>query len=314
VDSYGLPTAFVHLFCVELLPLWILIASWYQSYVTFLMNDLGSTCAPQQNTTTIAKVNLCFRSAALRYLAFGPLDATCQYRNVGYVLASSHGTKSFGNGVCNFIYKNHVHLPAFWAVPLLSGILAAYVYIQWLLLVKSKPDAVKFGSGAYLRWSWTLENDRMYKVIVILISLSPIGLALFQMFYTLTAYLRFSPQEAQLVSNNALSIIYNSGLTLFAIKKLAFPNTPCHTHWTTDFDDYSFQRGPLELFSESNDWFGMRLVDAMWKAALHNDNVDLLDDPKHTNHLLKVANLSMNEEQETPRSDHSWAEMMEFHW
>jgi len=289
VVSYGLPTALVHLFAVELLPLWVLNASWYESYVSFLTNDLGSTCAPQQNTTTISEVNFCFRRAAQHYLVFGQLNGNCEYPNVGYDLNKGIGTFNFGNEVCNSVYKNRVHLPTFWAVPLLSCCLAAYVWVKWILCVMAKPNAMKFGSGAYLRWSWTIEQETNYWVIVVLLSISPILLALFQMLYTLTAYWRFSPREAQLVSHNALSIICNSGLTILAIKHLAFPRTPCHTHWDSEFDNFSFQRGPCALFSESNDWFGMVLVDSMWKAALHKQQMTILDDPDETEELLRIA-------------------------
>jgi len=310
--GFAFPTALIHLSCFELLPLWILNASWYTSYLVFLEHDLGSTCAPTENKTMLSEVNLCFTRAAKRYLISGQLDAECRYSLVGYKLGQNAALDNLHSNMCNLSYKYHLNFLGFWALPILSICLAAYVYVTWVRLVMDKPQAIYFESGAYIRWSWILENHWIYKVLVLLIAMSPISLAGLQLLYFFEAQSKMEPSKAALVSNNALSIMVNSGLNIAATVHLAFPKSPCHENWSDKFDDVDFQRHYFALFSESNDWFGQVLVEAMWEHAVVHKSEELSDlllstDPDD---MLDIAQMSEVKQRRCPRLQQERAQQL----
>jgi len=152
-------------------------------------------------------------------------------------------------------------------------IFIVYVFVSYF----QHGAPLSFGSGAYLVWSWHLEKCTTYKVLLVFISFFPMLNFLILVVDIIDRgrlYGEWSAADYTGTKDGSsmnqkivlMSLLVPTILLLAALGSLAFPIAPTHSWDAKEMDKIVLGRTWANLFSESNDLFGFRLIDALWKA------------------------------------------------
>lgn len=165
--------------------------------------------------------------------------------------------------VCEYYGNIMYDFVAFPAVCLLLYVLVSF-------MMSGAPRS--FGSGAYLGWSWKLERSMTYKVLVAVMCFMPF----LNMLAVISEMFEHRIYEgrwfAKGVGGNldattlCRRLILPSVLLLAALFSLIFPEMPVHSWDHNKLKSVVLARSWGNLFCESNDMFGFKLIDALWKA------------------------------------------------
>ncbi|CAE7210087.1 unnamed protein product [Symbiodinium sp. KB8] len=155
------------------------------------------------------------------------------------------------------------------------------------------PSVCSTGAG-YVAFTWNLEQSKRYNLMVLLTASGPIISGI----YILIIVLSFTKAESDPGRGIGLfNMMFQLGLVAYPAKLLLIPATPIH-HWTAErFAGIHFKRKWWCMFTQSNDAFGVIIVDALWRAKHgHFEKLDKLLDPSDTEAFLLAAGKMQDEE------------------
>lgn len=143
----------------------------------------------------------------------------------------------------------------------LFGVPAALLLLKGLFgFVWHAGTPMSCGSGAYLGWTWRLERSRVYQGLVALMCIMP-ALTLCMAFHELHGDWKIGHGDLEMVSAYVIPL----GVMLVALFGLCGPQMRPNGWDQEQLDGLVFARSWFECL-RSNDIFGLRLVDALWKA------------------------------------------------
>eukprot|EP00928_Gymnodinium_smaydae_P063345 TRINITY_DN46962_c0_g1_i1.p1 TRINITY_DN46962_c0_g1~~TRINITY_DN46962_c0_g1_i1.p1 ORF type:complete len:324 (+),score=101.29 TRINITY_DN46962_c0_g1_i1:72-1043(+) len=251
------PTALIHLLVVEMLPVWgfalaakTAALKWAQHDITqkiVFNRDFDGAANASDTVAMIRDATLfdhqqCIKEVVSSYVFFDEPEAkTC----VGCEGALR----------CEYENETPIIFYATWGAVLLAGCMAAVVLVKAALLgVLFK----SFGSGAYIHFTWELEQMTVYKVMIYIMMLLTA--------FTLAVFIFDAEESAELFHFVSL-FGFDCVTLLICVKKISSPALEVH-HWrrSYEFDDVLFRRSWASLFSQDNDRFGTVLNDAFWRA------------------------------------------------
>lgn len=133
---------------------------------------------------------------------------------------------------------------------------------------------ISCGSGAYLGWTWRLEQDKTYKALVVLICFFPglcicmVGFDVLQVWLEVEGHQKekgdWKPNQKNietLFPNMIIPIV----VMLVALFRLLFPLMPPNGWDKDQLDNVMLARSWGQCLW-SNDLYGLRFIDALWKA------------------------------------------------
>eukprot|EP00439_Symbiodinium_sp_Y106_P027575 s116_g3.t1 len=172
-----------------------------------------------------------------------------------------------------------------------AGTVACCIFLLWRTGERS------FNSAGYVAFTWNLEQSKRYTVMVLLAASGPIISGIYILIFVL-----FFTEDEPGRGIGLLQIIFQLGLVAYPAKLLLIPATPIH-HWTTaygtmeHFAGIHFKRKWWCMFTQSNDAFGVIIVDALWRAKHgHFEKLDKLLNPRDTEAFLLAAGKMQDEE------------------
>jgi len=129
------------------------------------------------------------------------------------------------------------------------------------------------GSGAYLGWTWKLERDKVYKALVMAMSFTPlvtfctVGYDIVELWLQVERHREHKEwrTDANTLEQLVLNIAVPSGVMLAALIGLACPQFPPNGWDQEQLSSILLARSWPQCF-QANDLFGLKLVDALWKA------------------------------------------------
>jgi hypothetical protein len=158
-------------------------------------------------------------------------------------------------------YSESQKQEAFWITFCLFGVPCALLLLYELVgFVRHAGAPMSCGSGAYLGWTWRLERNRVYLGLVALMCIIP-ALTLCMAFHELHGHLKVGHVNNVDITNYVIPL----GVMLVALIGLSGPQMRPNGWDQEQLDSLVFARSWIECF-RSNDIFGLRLVDALWKA------------------------------------------------
>jgi len=137
-----------------------------------------------------------------------------------------------------------------------------------------------FGQGSYLRATWKLEYSIFYRILVIMMSISPVVMFLWRL---------VSPEEDDPMTFSMWVYLF---VFLRALKSLMFPPTPVHHDWSSKaFDQMVFKRSWTSMVSQTNDQFCTVLTHALFQAQYGQPmNLEkLLFNPSDVKRILQIC-------------------------
>jgi len=143
----------------------------------------------------------------------------------------------------------------------LFGVPAGLLLLYGLFgFVRHAGAPLSCGSGAYLGWTWRLERNRVYRALVALMCIMP-ALALWWAFQELHGVWEVGHGHTEMVR----TCITPLGVMLVSLIGLFCPQIRPNGWDQEQLDGLVFARSWFECL-RTNDVFGLRLVDALWKA------------------------------------------------
>ncbi|CAE7780754.1 unnamed protein product, partial [Symbiodinium sp. CCMP2456] len=136
-----------------------------------------------------------------------------------------------------------------------AGTVARCISLLWRTGERS------FNSAGYVAFTWNLEQSKRYNLMVLLAASGPIMFGIYILIFVL-----FFTEAEPGRGTGLLNMMFQLGLVAYPAKLLLIPATPIH-HWTPEcFAGIHFRRKWWCMFTQSNDTFGVIIVDALWRA------------------------------------------------
>lgn len=151
-------------------------------------------------------------------------------------------------------------------VVLLIPVVGTLLLIATLFLYLAAGCPLSLGSGRYLRITWSLERRKMYRCCVALLAIGPMFLCTLVFVFAVVNACRGSSDTFKLVVSEFFSNnLCDAAMMLLSVKYMMYPRLPVHD-WARDFDGITFKRSFMQMLTQTNDDFGVRLVDAVYRA------------------------------------------------
>lgn len=155
------------------------------------------------------------------------------------------------------------------------GVPAALLLLYGLLgFVLQAGAPASCGSGAYLGWTWRLERSRVYQTLVVLMCLMPAA-TLCMVFYDLAeVWLEVEGRrkehgdwkaDQENIETLLFAMVFPLAVLLVALYGLTVQHMSPNGWDREQLDALVLARSWPQCFL-SNDLFGLKLVDALWKA------------------------------------------------
>eukprot|EP00931_Biecheleriopsis_adriatica_P025862 TRINITY_DN15794_c0_g1_i2.p1 TRINITY_DN15794_c0_g1~~TRINITY_DN15794_c0_g1_i2.p1 ORF type:complete len:215 (-),score=24.77 TRINITY_DN15794_c0_g1_i2:116-760(-) len=153
-----------------------------------------------------------------------------------------------------------------------------------------------FRSAKYLAFTWNLEQNRVYRILGMLVALGPCLTGL---------VLLCTPKNWESIFLE-VRLVLNLMIIVHFVKMILIPRTPVH-HFEMHsqfVEQVSFRRRWYTMFYYGNDRFGAYVVDALWRAQHgHLSRLrELLQDPSSADAVLEMMS-SAQKEEDTSESD-----------
>jgi len=248
-----LPTATIHILIVEFIHFYAAIFAWLR-----LINNINARVAMSGYYSNSTSLENYFS----KLFFFGSTDSiTIHFGNVSDTYFLGHDEQIQYNvttlvlPATDIAGANIPWLILAWTVPVGASLLMIYMLVNlWRRCIWS------FEGAAYLDFTWHISKTPTYRRLIALMSIGPICLPIL---WIAQIWLFELEDQLSVLKASTLSGI----MLLWAMNRLAFPNTPVH-FWSKsqEFRALTFQRSLLHLLLSSNKSFGLKLVDALWRA------------------------------------------------
>lgn len=157
------------------------------------------------------------------------------------------------------------------------------------------------GSGAYLGWTWRLEHNRAYRVLVLLMFVVPMLVMLMVSWDIAEIWVQDGKGGRSNVGSGwkheyrnhdtlVSAFVIPTGVMLVALVGLLSPQMPPNGWDPEQLSGLLFSRSWGQCM-QPNDIFGLRLIDALWKAehGKNDDLKDFLSDPDDQKIVMHVC-------------------------
>jgi len=270
-----LPTAWVHLFLVELLHIYLAILSWRS-----LINTVNSKCSMLKHHIGTARIQQYYSDLYF----FGHADAVHLDFNKGKPLVLPEQS----------IWDHAINVPWFiigWTLPLGACALLLYIVARF-----ASASIWSFEEAKYLNFTWLLPRQRPYQYCIAFMASGPVLLPIVW-FIQVIIWTDGREEVNQLTVMKSCTL--SGVMLLFSLDLLAFPTAPSHDwHSSPEFLKLTFRRSLVSLFLGRNNSFGLKLMDALWTAQ-HGDSSRLkryVPNPGMVSKVLQICTRAQERE------------------
>ncbi|CAE7327416.1 unnamed protein product [Symbiodinium natans] len=297
------PSAFIHLFCVELAPLFVMIFSFYgtikeQGGKNFYDAIRGHKLSEFAKLDGVGDFDVmaCGKDAIERMLWTGILRFQCGDPAQGTYVEEDVFLSPFAGDWSFWPLARAICVLDWWTF------FTCAATVGYAMSRLCRTGERFFGSAGYLAWTWNLEQDRRFTLLIVLAAFGPIASCVYVLYFAFI-YSAFHETNEAGHGMGSIQTIVQMILVAYPAKMMLIPETPIH-HWKTErFAGIDFKRPWYSMFYQSNDVFGVYLVDALWRAQHgHCEKLEMLmfnSDEMHA-FMQTAARLQDESDEEDP--------------